>query len=155
MGPPIGQRLAGFRTDDQLNTLIHTGIPASGMPPAAVAGPELTALVRFLRSITARRGFERPEIRITAETTGGKKLDGVVLGEGFEDVQLRTGDNRIHLLRRAGDKFREVTSEVDWPEYNGDPRGNRYTTLTQIDQTNVSRLAPRWTFAFQIGRAHV
>src|SRR5262249_46439139 len=57
---------------------------------------------------------------------------------------LRTGDERIHLLRRAGDKFREVTSETDWPNYNGDPRGNRYTTLWQITPANVARLAPKW-----------
>ena len=42
--------------------------------------------------------------------------------------------------------IREVTSETDWPTYNGDPRGNRYTTLTQIDKDNVARLAPKWMF---------
>ena len=52
----------------------------------------------------------------------------------------------MHLLRRAGDRFREVTSEADWPTYNGDPGGNRYTTLTQIDKTTVTRLAPQWVF---------
>ena len=79
--------------------------------------------------------------RPTAET-----LDGEVLGEGFDDLQLRTDDKRVHLLRRAGDRFREVTSETDWPTYNGDPGGNRYTTLTQIDKSNVARLAPQWMF---------
>ena len=39
-----------------------------------------------------------------------------------------------------------MTSETDWPTYNGDPGGNRYTTLTQIDKTDVARLAPRWMF---------
>ena len=131
MGPNIVERLAAFRADNQLTTLIHTGIPESGMPPNAVEGQELAALIRFVRSIAPRtggRGFTRPQVRLTVETTAGKKLEGVVLGEGFEDLQLRTGDNKIHLLRRAGDKFREVTSEIDWPDYNGDPRGNRYTT---------------------------
>jgi alcohol dehydrogenase (cytochrome c) len=124
------------------------------MPPTPVEGQELTDLVRFLHSIALRpgpgggRGFGRGAVRITADTTAGKKLDGLVLGEGFDDVQLRTGDNRIHLLRRAGDKFREVTSEVDWPGYNGDPRGNRYTTMTQITKANVNRLAVRWVFAY-------
>ena len=33
-----------------------------------------------------------------------------------------------------------------WPAYNGDPGGNRYTALTQIDKTNVARLAPKWMF---------
>ena len=52
----------------------------------------------------------------------------------------------MHLLRRAGDRFRAVTSETGWPTYNGETGGNRYTTLTQIDKNNVARLAPRWTF---------
>ena len=39
-----------------------------------------------------------------------------------------------------------VTSQTDWPTYNGDPGGNRYTKLTQIDKTNVAHLAPRWIF---------
>ena len=39
-----------------------------------------------------------------------------------------------------------VTSEADWPTYNGETGGNRYTTLTQIDKTNVARLAPAWMF---------
>ena len=59
---------------------------------------------------------------------------------------MRTGDNRVHLLRRAGDKFREVTSSTDWPGYNGDPGGNRYTTLAQITKANVARLGPKWMF---------
>src|SRR6185295_9532833 len=68
-------------------------------------------------------------------------------GQGFEDVQIRTADDRVHLLRRSGDRVREVTSEQAWPTYNGDPGGNRFTTLTQIDKTNINRLAPAWMFA--------
>jgi alcohol dehydrogenase (cytochrome c) len=85
------------------------------------------------------------------ETAAGTKLDGEVLGEGFDDLQMRTDDGKVHLLRKADGKYREVTSEVDWPEYNGDPRGNRYTAMTQITKANVSRLAPRWVFAFPAG----
>jgi alcohol dehydrogenase (cytochrome c) len=152
MGPNIIPRLPSYSSDPQLTALIHGGIPASGMPPNPVDGQELTNLMRFVRSIAPRpggggRGFGR-QVRITAETTNGKKLDGVVLGEGFSDLQLRTDDNRIHLLRKAGGKFREVTSEVDWPGYNGDPRGNRYTAMTQIDKANVNRLGARWVFAY-------
>ena len=40
-----------------------------------------------------------------------------------------------------------MTSDVDWPTYNGDPRGNRYTTLTQINKETVIRLAPQWIFS--------
>jgi alcohol dehydrogenase (cytochrome c) len=40
-----------------------------------------------------------------------------------------------------------VTSEADWPTYNGDPRGNRYTPLTQINKDTLGRLAPAWLFS--------
>jgi alcohol dehydrogenase (cytochrome c) len=143
MGPPITSRLA-TRDDQQLATLIRQGLPARGMPPNPVADPEMTNLVRFLR--TMRRRFGRPVVRMKVQTTAGATLEGLVLGEGFEDLQLRTDDKRVHLLRRVGDRFREVTSETGWPTYNGDTRGNRFTTLTQIDKTNVTRLAPKWVF---------
>jgi alcohol dehydrogenase (cytochrome c) len=153
MGPDITARLAGFRADDQLTNLIHTGLPASGMPPNAVQGQELADLMRFVHSIEARpagggRGGFGRQPRVTVETTTGQTLSGAQLGEGFDDMQVRTDDGRIHLLRRAGAKYREVTSEIDWPGYNGDPRGNRYTTMTQITKANVTRLAARWVFAY-------
>ena len=70
-----------------------------------------------------------------------------MLNEGMSDLQLRTDDQRIHLLRKtSGDRYRAVTSQRDWTTYHGDPGGNRYTTLTQIDKSNVARLAPRWVF---------
>jgi hypothetical protein len=82
--------------------------------------------------------------KLQLQTTEGKTLDGQVLNEGFDDMQLRTDDQRVHLLRRAGSRFREVTSETDWPTYNGDPGGNRYTGLAQINKSNIARLAMTW-----------
>jgi alcohol dehydrogenase (cytochrome c) len=160
MGPDISTRLAAFRTDEQLTSLIHTGLPGSGMPPNPVEGQELADLIRFVRTIGTPpggmgrgggRGFGPRQVRITVETTAGQKFEGLQLGEGFEDMQVRTDDGKVHLLRRAGAKFREVTSEVDWPGYNGDPRGNRYTTMTQITKDNVNRLGARWVFTFPGG----
>ena len=148
MGPDITGRLNGYRADAQLTALIHNGIPTSGMPATKVDGPELLALVRFAHSITVRpRGGGMPLPRVTAETAAGK-LSGIKLGEGFDELQMRTDDGKVHLLRKTDGRYREVTSEVDWPEYNGDPRGNRYTAMTQIGKDNVNRLAPRWVFAF-------
>ncbi|MDP9322494.1 MAG: PQQ-binding-like beta-propeller repeat protein [Acidobacteriota bacterium] len=146
MGPPITFRLTA-RDDQQLVALIHDGLPARGMPPSPVVDPELTDLVKFLRSIQ-QLPEEKPVVRLKIQTTTGATLDGQVLSEGFSDVQLLTDDKRVHLLRRTGDRAREVTSETDWPTYNGDPRGNRYTSLTQIDKTTISRLAPKWVFPF-------
>ena len=33
----------------------------------------------------------------------------------------------------------------DWPTYNGDYSGQRYSRLTQINQTNVKNLTLAWT----------
>ena len=86
-------------------------------------------------------------VRKTVTTTTGQSLTGRVLSEGMSDLQILTDDQRVHLLRKTDNgRFREVTSQKDWPTYHGDPSGNRYTTLTQIDKTNVSRLAPKWVF---------
>ena len=82
----------------------------------------------------------------TVQTTDGRTLDGQVIGEGFDDLQLRTDDKRVHLLRRAGERFRAVTSRRPWPTYNGEPGGNRYTTLTQIDKNNVGTPRAAWMF---------
>ena len=141
MGPAIAERLSPL-DDQQLMKLIREGQPLKGMPPNVVPDAEMADLVKFLRTI--ERAGERPLVRMSVQTTDGRTLDGLVLGEGFDDLQLQTDDKRVHLLRRAGDRYRPVTSETPWPTYNGDPGGNRYTTLTQIDKTTVSRLAPKW-----------
>ena len=145
MGPSIVQRLR-LRDDRQLATLIRDGIPLRGMPPSVIDEAELTALVRFLRTIEREPAADAAPR--TFQTTRGTAIEGAVLGEGFDDLQLRTADGRVRLLRREGNRVREVTSETGWPGYNGDPGGNRYTTLAQIDKTNVARLAPRWMFTF-------
>jgi alcohol dehydrogenase (cytochrome c) len=65
----------------------------------------------------------------------------------MSDLQLLTDAQKMHLLRKAlNDRFREVPSQKDWPTYHGDPSGNRYATMTQIDKTNLRRLAPKWVF---------
>ena len=144
LGPAIGARLAR-RNDQQLAALIREGLPAQGMPPNQVTDAEMAPLARFLRTLQ-RRGLSRPVVRLKIQTTDGKTLDGEVLNQGFDDLQLRTGDQRVHLFRRVGDRYREVTSETGWPGYNGDPGGNRYTTLSEITRANVARLGPRWIF---------
>jgi alcohol dehydrogenase (cytochrome c) len=148
MGPPIRERLAALK-DPELTKLVREGLPAKGMPPNAVGAEQMKNLVRFLRSI---QRVAPPAVRMTVQTTDGRTLHGEVAGEGLHDLQLRTradaaGAATVHLLRREGDRFRPVTSEADWPTYNGDPRGNRYTPLTQIDPQSVSRLAPVWMFS--------
>ena len=152
MGPPIATRLV-TKDDQQLIALIHNGLPTRGMPPSSVKDPELASLVRFLRGL--QRRSQRVIDRRTVQMERGT-LEGEVLGEGFDDLQLRTDDKHVHLLRKAGGRYREVTSDRDWPTYNGDPRGNRYTDLNQVTKTNVQRLAARWVFSFpNAGRLEV
>jgi alcohol dehydrogenase (cytochrome c) len=141
MGPPIRERLAA-RDDRQLATLLHEGM--GGMPAIPVSDAELKLLTAFLRTLeqNPRGPLEHRKLQTTAGTT----LEGDVLNQGFDDLQLRTADERVHLLRRSGSLFREVTSGSDWPGYNGDPGGNRYTALSQITKTSVGRLAPKWIF---------
>jgi alcohol dehydrogenase (cytochrome c) len=153
LGPAIVGRLAA-RNDEQLATLVREGLPQQGMPPNSVNDDEMAQLTRFLRTLQPRA--PRPLARLTVTLTSGATLDGEVLNRGFNDLQLRTGDQRVHLLRRSGDRYREVTSEVGWPGYNGDPAGNRFTQLSQITKENVSRLAPKWVFSLpNTGRLQV
>jgi alcohol dehydrogenase (cytochrome c) len=153
-GPAIRARLAS-RDNTQLADMIRAGLPAQGMPPVPVTEAEMPPLLRFLRTLQPRN--RRAEtVRLQVQTVDGKTLDGEVLNQGFDDLQLRTDDHRVHLLRRAGTRFREVTSTVDWPGYNGDAGGNRYTKLTQITKANVARMAPKWTFSLpNTGRLQV
>jgi alcohol dehydrogenase (cytochrome c) len=83
-------------------------------------------------------------VRKQIQLTTGETLDGQVLSQGPLDLQLRTDDKKIHLLRKVGDRYRPVTSQTDWPTYNGDPSGNRYTQLSEINKDNVAHLAPWW-----------
>src|SRR5205807_7905469 len=53
IGPAIGLRLAAYQ-DRQLARLIRNGLPERGMPPSGIAGPEMTKLLKFLRTIQAR-----------------------------------------------------------------------------------------------------
>ncbi len=146
LGPAIARRLTNL-TDAQIKTTVQEGLLNRGMPAFSnIADADIVTLTAFMRSLRPRRmGFQPYQTK--AQLTSGKTLEGTVLAESFDDAQLKTSDNHLHLLRKVdGGKFREVTSEVDWTSYNGDVGGNRFTKLTQINKTNVKRVAPRWVF---------
>lgn len=145
LAPSILFRL-GNRTDAELAEIIRTGIPGRGMPAFNLGTQELNDLIAFLRTLRPPRRGDAP-VRKQVNTADGKNLEGLVLGESSLDLALRTDDGQIRLLRTAtGGRYRVVTSQSDWPTYNGQPGGNRYTTLTQISPANVAKLAPRWIF---------
>jgi alcohol dehydrogenase (cytochrome c) len=101
----------------------------------------------FLRFLNERLLDARPPQRMKVETTAGQTLEGLVLNQSTQELQLQTTDNRIHLLRKQGNRYREVTSQTDWPTYNGQFTGNRFSALNQITAANVSRLAAKWSFS--------
>jgi len=144
MGPSILNRVGGFE-DEALARLVRGGLPGRGMPPTPVSDADMPQLTRFLRRLS-RAADRIPQERRTVTLADGKTVEGLVLGEGFDDLQLRSADEKVHLLRRDGQRYREVTSQKDWPGYNGDPGGNRYTALSEITPANVGSLGPKWVF---------
>ena len=51
---------------------------------------------------------------------------------------------RIFVL--AGITVLLYAQQKDWPAYNGDPGGQRYSALTQINTKNVSKLKLAWQY---------
>jgi alcohol dehydrogenase (cytochrome c) len=144
LGPAIAAR-AILRTDDELRTVLRTGFPAAGMPAfPMLPDAEAADLVAFVRTLKPRTSTVPARSPFTL--ADGRVLDGLVLNRTHADVQVLDTRQRIQLLRPDGNRYRTVTSQADWPSYNGGPNGSRFSTLAQIDRSNVDRLAPKWMF---------
>ena len=52
----------------------------------------------------------------------------------------------VATLLGTGAAAQQLSGNVDWPVYGGSKAGDRYSPLTQIDRTNVKRLAVAWTY---------
>ncbi len=135
------------RTDADVRTVVLEGLPNRGMPPMKLNEKEIEDLLAYLRTLRPPRRGDLVPIPVTVQTTDGRKLNGLSVNRSFEDMQLRTPDNRIHLLRKEGDRYRPVTSQADWPSYDGQPNGNRFSAITQIDKANVARMTPKWIYS--------
>ena len=136
-----------------------TAFPTRGCPRVpSVAAPEATDLIAFLRTLKPRAVTAPASARFTL--TSGKVLDGRVMNWTHDDVQVLDENHKLHLLRLTappwsgsstvltaspstmlgpGARYREVTSQADWPTYNGEPSGNRYSPLTQINRATSAR----------------
>jgi alcohol dehydrogenase (cytochrome c) len=146
LGPNIATRVP-LRTDAELLAVLKQGLGSAGMPAfPTLSTEETTALVGMLRTLTPRFGTA-PEHR-DVKLVDGSTLSGLVLNQSLFDLQLLGDDRRLHVLRIEGNAYRTVTSQADWTTYNGGMSGSRYSTLQQIDKTNVAALAPRWMFNF-------
>ncbi len=144
LGPSIVMRVPA-RTDAELTSVIQQGLPTAGMPAFGnLSATEMRDLIVFLRSLRPREGSGPVPMKVTLTT--GTPLSGLVLNQGPDDLQLLGDDRKLYLLRKDGARYRRVTSQADWPSYNGETKGYRHSALTQISKSNVSRMAPKWIF---------
>jgi alcohol dehydrogenase (cytochrome c) len=144
--PGIVTRIVN-RTDADVTTVISDGLPNRGMPSFKMNEKDLGDLLAYLRTLRPPRRGDMVPIEVNVATVDGKKLQGVSVNRTFEDMQVRTPDGRIHLLRKEGARYRQVTSQTDWPSYDGDLSGNRFSPLTKIDKSNVARMTPKWIYS--------
>jgi len=145
LGPAITTRVPA-RTDADLASVLANGLTSSGMPAFPNLAKEETAdVIRYLRTLRPRSGSA--PVRMKISLTDGSVVEGLVLNRSALDLQLLGDDRRLHLLRKAGDQYRAVTSQTDWPSYNGGTSGSRYSPLAQITTRNVARVVPKWIFS--------
>ncbi|MEO8313589.1 MAG: PQQ-dependent dehydrogenase, methanol/ethanol family [Pseudomonadota bacterium] len=145
MAPSILERIP-LRNDADLEALIREGVSGAGMPAfPTLSKAEAGDLMAFLRTLKPRAG-SGPQRTIVSMATG-RSLAGVVLNRSDREMQVLGDDRALHLLRETtARRYRDVTSQTDWPTYHGDANGNRYSALTQITPANAGTLVPRWVF---------
>ena len=141
-GPSIVARIP-LRNDQELEAVIREGCPARACRRSRTCrGP---------RPPTSSRSCARCAPRATP----GRRRTTVTLADGRHargrrpqpepgraaDARRRPGGAPA-ARERAGGRYREVTSQTDWPTYNGHANGNRYSPLAQITAANAARLRP-------------
>lgn len=148
-GPSIVNRIP-LRSDEELVTLLHDGL-TSGMPAFPdIVDPDRKSLISFLRTLKPDRGLATAHVRIALES--GHSLEGEALNQGTADMQLLGEEHKLYLLRKGtAERYRVVTSQADWPNYDGPDRdgpsgGSRFSTLRQITNANVTGLQPKWLY---------
>ena len=58
---------------------------------------------------------------------------------------------KLALLLLAATTYAQVGAE--WPSYNGDYSGQRYSSLNKLNQSNINSLSLAWTLRPNPGRA--
>ena len=98
--PSIVASLAAEKT--KAHAIVRDGIPLKGMP-AFKQLPEArcSGLVAHMRSLQPRRRPAR-SARQRVQLTDGTEMEGLALGRTGRELQLRTDDQQIHLLRNPG-----------------------------------------------------
>ena len=132
------------------------------MPRFDFNGDEMGALLAHLRSLVsgtaqaaAESGVASPAVAglfqphpVSLKLQDGRTLEGTLTSEARYSATVLTSDGKFHLLARDGDSYRErqIEPKQDWASYDGSQTGNRYSRLEQINNSNIQRLAPAWTF---------
>ena len=117
LGPGIATRVP-LRSDADSAALLRQGLPGAGMPSfGTLTEQESADVVRFLRTLRPRAGSGPERAKVTLD--GGRTLEGLVLNRSANDMQLLGDDRQLHLLRKNGNAYRQVTSQTDWTSYNG------------------------------------
>ena len=135
------------RTNDEVMATIKNGLPSRGMPSFSLGDTELKDLVAHLRALKPPRRGAMLALPVSIQTTDGRTLKGVSVNRTSTDMQLRTTDGKVALLRKEGEKFRVVTSQADWPSYDGELNGNRFSALKQITPSNAAKITPKWVYS--------
>ena len=108
---------AGALDDAALFQIIRDGIGPQGMPSfSALREPEIHALIAYLRVLTSKNPDHHEESPVSAH---------------------------IDVLPQ---QLLVAPPAQDWPSYNGDYTGRRYSALNQISPENVHRLRAQWVF---------
>ena len=97
---------------------------SSPMPAVKASEEELQNLIAYLSGLTGVKPGNTVKLRSSSSAT----LDGI--------------------------DFSAIVNPkpADWPTYNGNLDGNRYSRLTQINKSNVDKLSLKWTFSIPLWR---
>ena len=148
LGPAIAARVAA-RTDQELATVLHDGSPAAGMP----AFPTLTRR-RDRRSdplSCARCGRATGSAPVRAKADARRRRRR---STGWSSIRApptcscSATIGRSTCCARAATAYRAVTSQADWPSYNGQTeRQPLQPARRRSRRATSSRLAPKWIFS--------
>src|SRR5262245_33552997 len=95
LGPQITDRVPA-RTDEELTTLLQQGLTTAGMPAfGSLSTTEVRDLIAFLRTLRPREGSG--PVRTKLALTTGAPLEGLILNQGVDDMQVLGDDRKLHL----------------------------------------------------------
>jgi alcohol dehydrogenase (cytochrome c) len=169
-GPDIvsGNR-ATSRDVQEIARIVRAGTPGGAMPPIALPDDDLQAVASHVRGLAQASRQPRTWPRVGATLPDGSRIEGLVLAESGSHLHLLRDDGGLRTVARQGATVTSMgrapmptmsprsappsPGPGDWVTYNGDPAGNRHTTLAEITPANVTALRPAWTFTVPGGRA--